>query len=698
MLLSCRSLLLIAFTLCASSEPSQPSPPSPRRIVAVGDIHGDLPSAHKVFRMANLVDEHLQWTATPSTTFVQVGDVVDRGPDTIELFSLFRRLYNESIAPRSEPHSEIYPLLGNHEIMNLSGDLRSVSQADYESFGGKEARMQAWHENGWIGQLLMNTLSNVTVMVEGTRGGTGIRPEWARIGIDGMNAQVKFAMQMKDWENPIFTRNGPFWYRGYANETESTICGELQEALTILNAKRMVIGHTPQLETGEILSRCNGKVFVIDVGITARYGRNCAALEIVGDTVTGLYCVPGRPDEARRVDMTPKGIEKGHEFLKMLNSLWRTRSADSQDDQQSIPSVTRQPDPQPGSFKRSDALPAIRTLASNEDFTWKQLPGTSETFTFYMSLENGIFVLVQLVWSYMGLRPEVMVVCRVYHPDGSREGKSIQHSSSSLKLSEDKLSASCGEMEITFVPSTKGYRVHYLADDAQFDFDFVPTDDTFKVGNGQAFFGKDERDGYAQAAFMPKAAVTGAMTTAGASLECKGSGLFHHVVQCRPQNVQQWNFINFQNEKDALMLYEFELPKYSASGSLVTSQGCLIRNGKTIAITTDNRAFHVQTATDSMSKYEVPTQIFAVWKGKTLESGIDVTIEISTMLENSLERIDVLGELPFLLRKFIQTFVTAPFVFSWYERKLVAKITVGDEVSEIEGDAFIECCFLSKSK
>ncbi|KAJ3075139.1 putative cell survival pathways protein [Podochytrium sp. JEL0797] len=375
----------------------------------------------------------------------------------------------------------------------------------------------------------------------------------------------------------------------------------------------------------------------------------------------------------------------------------RNRQENAQDVLPPIP-ATRQPDPQPGSFKRSDIIPAVRTIATADDLAWKQLAGKTETATFYLSFEGGVFAMLQMIYSAIGLKPDVMVVCRVYHPDGTKEGDSLHHSSHSMKLSDNKLSASCEEMSIKHIAASNGYHVTFnLSKETMFDIDFIPSDDPFKIGTGQAFFGKDERDGYAQAAFMPKAKITGTMTLAGQTSECKGEGLFHHVIQSKPQNVSRWNFVNFQNEADALMLYEFDLPKSGDSSGIVTSQGCIVRNGKTFAITTDNRALHVQTATDPMSKYDIPTQILAVWKGKTLDDGVDVKIEISTMLDNNLERIDVLAELPFFLRKLIQKFVTAPFVFSWYERNAVAKMTVGDQVSEIEGNVLVECSFLSRS-
>ena len=54
----------------------------------------------------------------------------------------------------------------------------------------------------------------------------------------------------------------------------------------------MVVGHTPQLN-GRILSRCKGKFFVIDVGISRVYGGNSAAMEIIGDKIYARY--PSRP-------------------------------------------------------------------------------------------------------------------------------------------------------------------------------------------------------------------------------------------------------------------------------------------------------------------------------------------------------------------------------------------------------------------
>jgi hypothetical protein len=51
--------------------------PFTRRIVAVGDLHGDLPNARKVLQMTNVVDENGDWTGNVDY-FVQTGDIIDR--------------------------------------------------------------------------------------------------------------------------------------------------------------------------------------------------------------------------------------------------------------------------------------------------------------------------------------------------------------------------------------------------------------------------------------------------------------------------------------------------------------------------------------------------------------------------------------------------------------------------------------------
>lgn len=68
-----------------------------RRVVAVADLHGDLQHAHNVLRMAGLIDNDYvpNWIGGHDV-LVSTGDIVDRGDDTIELYTMFQRLRKQA--------------------------------------------------------------------------------------------------------------------------------------------------------------------------------------------------------------------------------------------------------------------------------------------------------------------------------------------------------------------------------------------------------------------------------------------------------------------------------------------------------------------------------------------------------------------------------------------------------------------------
>lgn len=108
-----------------------------QRIVAIGDLHGDLPHALRALRLAGLVDHRNKWIGRRAILgvslqlqeaasdalkckgyTVQTGDVLDRGKDTIALYHLF----DELRAQARQAGGDVLSLLGNHEYMNALGD------------------------------------------------------------------------------------------------------------------------------------------------------------------------------------------------------------------------------------------------------------------------------------------------------------------------------------------------------------------------------------------------------------------------------------------------------------------------------------------------------------------------------------------------------------------------------------------------
>lgn len=100
------------------------------RIVAMGDLHGGYDVFVQVITEAGLVDDALHWIAEDSC-LVQTGDVIDRGADS-------RRLLELVIALQREAPQHVFPVLGNHEIMNIVSDLRYVFPSEYAAYAVDE--------------------------------------------------------------------------------------------------------------------------------------------------------------------------------------------------------------------------------------------------------------------------------------------------------------------------------------------------------------------------------------------------------------------------------------------------------------------------------------------------------------------------------------------------------------------------------
>ncbi len=99
------------------------------RIVSVGDVHGDLEGLKSVLVNAGIIDGQGNWAGGLSI-FVQTGDLIDRGPDDKAVLDFMIDLQKKA----KQAGGQVISLLGNHEVMNMMGDLRYVSPRSYASF------------------------------------------------------------------------------------------------------------------------------------------------------------------------------------------------------------------------------------------------------------------------------------------------------------------------------------------------------------------------------------------------------------------------------------------------------------------------------------------------------------------------------------------------------------------------------------
>ncbi len=103
------------------------------RIVAFSDVHGAYDAMVETLQSAKVLDASLSWSGG-KTHLVLVGDILDRGPDSRAAMDLLMVMEQEAI----QAGGQVHVLMGNHEVMNLIGDVRYVARQEYAAFANDE--------------------------------------------------------------------------------------------------------------------------------------------------------------------------------------------------------------------------------------------------------------------------------------------------------------------------------------------------------------------------------------------------------------------------------------------------------------------------------------------------------------------------------------------------------------------------------
>ncbi len=141
---ACVSLLVLLLSAGpAWAKPGKAAAGPPESLVAIGDVHGDFDDFAALLQHIGLIDKQNHWTGG-KTTLVQVGDILDRGPKPREVMDLLMALEKEA----GQAGGRVVSLLGNHEMMNIMGDLRYVTPVNYASFSdsNSEKRQKSAYE------------------------------------------------------------------------------------------------------------------------------------------------------------------------------------------------------------------------------------------------------------------------------------------------------------------------------------------------------------------------------------------------------------------------------------------------------------------------------------------------------------------------------------------------------------------------
>lgn len=306
--------------------------PEQRRIIAIGDIHGDLKLALQCLVIAKVIPyckdyftnkktsqdlyknlNKIKWIGD-DTHVVQVGDQVDRcrplnnkyecheenitkddEPSDIIILDFFTFLHIQAV----KSGGAVISLLGNHELMNINGDLTYVSKLGIDQFknynnnyNGVEGRKKFFERGGKYAQFLSQSRRSVVIIGSTMFAHAGIIKKFMdKLNKDKPINKKKDAIDIlkninkivSEWifnelvtsENISYIINSPeslFWNRilgGFSNNKEN--CDKyLNNVLDILGLDRMVIGHTPYIKDG-ITPACNNKLYRVDIGASKAF-------------------------------------------------------------------------------------------------------------------------------------------------------------------------------------------------------------------------------------------------------------------------------------------------------------------------------------------------------------------------------------------------------------------------------------------
>jgi len=240
-----------------------------KNIAALSDVHGQFDLLIQILTNNNIIDQNAQWSFDDGH-FVVVGDVFDRGEKVQECLWFLYQLEQQA----AQAGGRVHFVLGNHEVMILTGDLRYIHQK-YQTTAQllKLPYDQIFGPASVLGQWLRTKPITVSINdVQFVHGGLSPALAVSKFTIREINETFKNKIidaqpdDSTESDHRISFLNGaqgPIWYRGYFMDS-SLFEPQIDKILAYYNKALIVVGHTSMRG---VASFFDGKVIVVDSSI-----------------------------------------------------------------------------------------------------------------------------------------------------------------------------------------------------------------------------------------------------------------------------------------------------------------------------------------------------------------------------------------------------------------------------------------------
>lgn len=240
----------------------------PDKIFFISDVEGEFEGFRALLIAGGVIDSAYNWTFGKGHVVV-CGDLFDRGMNVPECMWLMYKLEQSAVRAGGYWHT----ILGNHDVMNLSGDVRYVQPKYFESAKrlGLDY-MDLYNKDTELGRWL-RTKNTIEKIGDNLCLHAGVAPQINKLNmpLDVINQKCRpyydKAKLLRGVGDPavdaFFTgETSLFWYRGYFMEPKATE-DEVSESLRLYGVDRIVVGHT--IVPGNVGFYYGGKVLGLDV-------------------------------------------------------------------------------------------------------------------------------------------------------------------------------------------------------------------------------------------------------------------------------------------------------------------------------------------------------------------------------------------------------------------------------------------------